>query len=360
MTREQAGNEFHGVQALRAIAALAVVAGHSTDYLLLVNGAVPGPLRWVHGPAGVDIFFVISGFVMMLSAGRLRELPHPGRVFLWRRVLRILPLYWLLKLVAITAHPGLSVHGRPSAGNVTASLLFVPSLNAEGLIRPLIPLGWTLSFEMLFYLIFAVALSVRGGWLRVLVPAICALAGIGAMRSETWPAWTSLADPIVLEFLAGVGVAGLVLRGDVMRGAKAAGLLVMGFAGLVLLVPSAANPLLRPLVWGVPAAAIVLGAAGLEAQWGRRVPGWLLLLGSASYSIYLVQTFVFPVVHAVFARRGLEFVHGRPIEAGVIMMAMSLVATSAAGVGTYLVVERPMTQLLKARLGAVRIAPIAR
>ena len=102
------------------------------------------------------------------------------------------------------------------------------------------------------------------------------------------------------------------------------------------------------------------GVVGMGARWGGRVPRWLLLLGSASYSIYLVQTFVFPVVHAVVGRRGLGFVHAEPVEAALGMMAVSVVLTSVAGVGTYLLVERPMTEFFKRRLGAERIAPVTR
>jgi exopolysaccharide production protein ExoZ len=357
------GTEFYGVQALRAIAALVVVLGHSTDYLLTQNGYVPQALAWIHGPAGVDIFFIISGFVMMISSGRLLEKEHPARIFLWRRVLRIVPLYWLLtalKLLLISAHPSLSVHARPSLWNVTSSFVFIPSLNASGEIRPLIPLGWTLSFEMLFYVVFALALTARQGLLRVLVPTICVLALVGWTRPGSWPIWTSLADPIVLEFLMGVGIARLVLGGLRLAAGASFGLLVAGGAGLILLEPGTTSLTMRWLVWGVPAAMIVLGTVALEREYGHRLPRWLLLLGSASYSIYLVQTFVFPVLHMAVARMGAGFVHLQPVAAGLAMMAASLVATSASGMGTYLLVERHMTEFFKANFGAERIAPVVR
>ena len=154
----------------------------------------------------MDIFFVISGFVMMLSSGRLLEKAHPARLFLWRRALRILPLYWLVtavKLVLITIHPALSVRGRPSAWHIVASFLFIPSLNPEGEVRPLITPGWTLSFEMMFYVLFALSLVFGTGGqgerrrtpVQFLLPALLVLAGLGLVRDASWPVWTSWADP---------------------------------------------------------------------------------------------------------------------------------------------------------------------
>ena len=364
--------EYNGVQALRAVAALAVVAGHSTDYLLRQNGSVPAALAWVHGPAGVDIFFVISGFVMMLSSGRLLEKAHPARLFLWRRVLRIVPLYWVvtvLKLILISINPALSVRGRPSPWNIVASFLFVPSLNPEGELRPLITPGWTLNFEMIFYVLFAAALvfgkarvvgEQRRGLLRFLLPMILALAVAGVLRTGGWPVWTAWADPIVLEFLGGVGIASLAVRGRLPGGWVALGLMAAGAVAMIAMSPGATLLTTRPLVWGVPAALIVLGTVALEGRMGRRLPAWTLLLGSASYSIYLMQTFVFPPIHFATERVFPGMVHRSPVEAGLLMMIVSVLMTTVVGVGTYLLVERPTTEFFKGRLGVERIAPVAR
>ena len=364
--------EYNGVQALRAIAALAVVAGHSTDYLRGQNGVVPAALAWVHGPAGVDIFFVISGFVMMLSSGRLLEKAHPARLFLWRRALRIVPLYWVvtaLKLLLITISPALSVRGRPSAWNMVASFLFIPSLNPEGEIRPLITPGWTLNFETMFYLLFALALvfgkgrgtgEQRRGLVRFLAPMIMALAVCGVLRTGSWPVWTAWADPIVLEFLAGVGIAWLTIRQKLPGEWVSLGMIAAGVVGLVLMSPGDTWLTTRPLVWGVPAALIVLGTVSLEGRVGRRLPGWLLLLGSASYSIYLMQSFVFPPIHFAMERLSGGMVHRSPVEAGLLMMLLSLLLATAVGLATYLLVERKMTEFFKSRLGVERIAPVAR
>jgi peptidoglycan/LPS O-acetylase OafA/YrhL len=334
---------------LRAVAALAVVAGHATDYLVEQNGRVPRTLGWVHGPAGVDVFFVISGFVMMISSGRLLASPHPARLFLERRLIRIAPLYWLLtavRLLMVHRAPKLFVHAVPPTWNVVASFLFLPSRAPSGLIRPVIPVGWTLSFEMAFYLIFAAGLLVGRKVLWVVTPAIVALALLGCVRSDAWPVWTALADPIVLEFLAGCWLAWLLLRGVTLAGWAAGLAVAAGVAGLVLTVPGP-HPLDRAATWGAFAVLVVGGALALEDRLRPWLPGWMLALGDASYSIYLVQMFVFPPLHWLLARVWPGRVHVHPVEQGMVLMGLSLVGSAALGLVTHRLVERPMTERLR-------------
>jgi exopolysaccharide production protein ExoZ len=351
--------EFYGLQVLRGVAALAVVAGHSTDYLQQQNGTVPRQLAWIHGPAGVDIFFVISGFVMMISSGRLMTRAHPARLFLWRRFLRIVPLYWLLtalKLGLTVWRPQLSEHAVPSAWSAVSSFLFIPSLGPSGQIRPVIPVGWTLSFEMAFYALFAIGLTMPGRLVKFVTGAIVVVALLGVLRTDVWPAWTALADPIVLEFLAGVWLAKFAMQGKFAGRRLAAAMIALGFVGMALLSPGSNSA--RPLTWGVCAVSIVWGMVSLEESIASRLPRWLLLLGDASYSIYLIQTFLFPVLHIAFARWGHGLVHDHATEAGLLMILASLLMTSVAGVVVYKLVERPMTVRLRGLVGAAKPAAV--
>ena len=355
--------EYLGIQALRAAAAFAVVFGHSMNFLERGTASLPTVVTDFQGAVGVDLFFVISGFVMTISAPRLLRRTNPSRIFLWRRLLRVAPLYWLLtslKLLIVFAVPWLDLlNGQPSAWNIGASFLFVPSLNRHGEIRPVISLGWTLNFEMAFYLLFAVSLLAKRRLLWVLLPLVGALALLGVVRPASAPVWTSLADPIVLEFAAGVVIAACALGGRlpsrVVGGACVAG----GAAGLLWLSPGL-SPLSRAVHWGVPAALVVLGTVSLEEPLRRRLPRWVLLLGSASYSIYLVQVFIFPLVDGVALRVGAADPGASPRLLAVAVVVWSVLLTAVAGVGTHLLVERPLTQQLQRRFGRERIAPIAR
>lgn len=149
---------FTGVQMLRLFAALMVVVTHATFYIstrLDISLTV-----WDVGTQGVPIFFVISGFVMALTSQRLPRGAAGAKEFILSRLIRIVPLYWalnLLKLCQLALLPALAF-ANPDIGNIILSLLFVPSRNSAGAIETFYGVGWTLNFEMFFYLVFAIAI----------------------------------------------------------------------------------------------------------------------------------------------------------------------------------------------------------
>jgi peptidoglycan/LPS O-acetylase OafA/YrhL len=330
---------FDGIQGLRALAALAVAFLHVSDEAGVLTGT-PGQSPWrivdaVPMEAGVDLFFVISGFVMVWSSwdafGRLRSVAP----FVWRRLLRIVPLYWLL--TAATVGAGLALPGVLSDGlrdgwpYLAASVAFVPWRRMDGFTQPILRLGWTLEYEMLFYALLACALPFRRvrAIAGVLV-AIAALAAIGQavpLASAQLAFWT---DPIVLEFAFGVLVAVIARRGvRIGWGVAFACLIAAGLAGW--LAPLAVGDL-RVVVRGIPAALLVLCAL----SW-QRLPGWLVLLGDASYALYLVHPFPMRALRVVFARLPL---------APDVVVPLYLAATTAVCVATaialHLLVEQPV------------------
>jgi len=342
-TRESAPANFLTIQALRAIAALLVVLYHAFDmWGLRIDPAAPG-VTWGNGAAGVDIFFVISGFVMVVSSRRLASLPRAWWTFIQHRIVRIVPLYWLLttaKLVLVFLFADLALRSGLDFGYAARSYLFFPVVDGAGHFRPLLPVGWTLTYEFLFYLLFALALALRVDVLRVLVPGLGLLVAAALLRVESWPAWTILFNTIVVEFIFGVVLAKLILRGWFLPSGVAACLVVAGFV-LILAVPeSAESP--RPLTWGLPALAIVAGAASLEWHIASVIPRWVLALGDASYSIYLTHGFVVPVIGLVFV-----FFHWTDLSAEVVAVLACLVAGSIVGWIVYMAVERPIMLAVK-------------
>jgi len=178
-----AASNFLTIQALRAIAALLVVVYHAFDmWGARIDSAAPG-ISWTNGAAGVDIFFVISGFVMVASSRRIASQPHAGWTFIQQRIVRIVPLYWLLttaKLILVFFFADLALRSGIDFDYVARSYLFFPVVDGAGHFRPLLPVGWTLTYEFLFYLLFALALALRVDVLRVLVPG---LDHAGSLRS---------------------------------------------------------------------------------------------------------------------------------------------------------------------------------
>ena len=333
---------IRSVQALRAIAALFVVVNHTT--LLWRYKFDGGAVEWANGNAGVDLFFVISGFIMVVSSRRLRSRADGWLRFAQLRLIRIVPLYWGLtglKLATILAVPATALHTRPTAWNVAASFLFIPSRDASHDIRPVLPVGWTLSYEMLFYFVFAVALLAGVDALVLVGPVMGALALLSALRTDGVPAIFTLADPIVLEFVLGVVVARLFVSGPVARAGSAWGLLPIVAGMLCLGLVPADTSLQRVLVWGIPAAVVLASAVRAEHWLDRFVPAAVVWLGEASYSLYLVHGFVIPVVGWAFLRAGLA-----GWGQGAFIIA-SIAASIAASLALFTWVEAPMTARLR-------------
>jgi len=343
-----ASSSFLTVQALRAIAALLVVVYHAFDmWALRMDPSAPG-IKWVNGAAGVDIFFVISGFVMVVASRRLAPQPRAWRTFMQHRIVRILPLYWLLttaKLILVFFLADLALRSSLDLDYVVGSYLFLPVVDGAGHFRPLLPVGWTLTYEFVFYLLFALALALRVDVVRVLVPGLGLFVVVAVFRREGWPPWTILFDTIVVEFIFGVVLARLVLSGWRLPEAVAAIFVVAGFA-LILVVPEGPQNL-RTLTWGLPALAIVAGAVSLEKRAATMLPRRLLALGDASYSIYLTHGFVVPVIGLVFA-----YLRWTSLAAEAVAVLACLFTGLIVGTLAYTAVERPIKLLLRPRATA--------
>jgi exopolysaccharide production protein ExoZ len=255
------------------------------------------------GYVGVDLFFVLSGFVITwISYRQLGDRSRLGQ-FALRRAWRVLPLYWLAWPIA--AFINIRVLRYPCDvswdwfwGNVT---LVPPARTAL-----MIPQAWSLAFELLFYAVFAVFFVLPR---RVFSPtlALWTLGIVAAAWADVWPAgWLKLFDPLVLEFLLGCFVA-TVLRND--RGLRYGRLaLVFGIAGFAASalcewsgrLHTRDHTLERVLSFGISCALIVFGAVACERTGDWRSPRWLQTVGDASYSIYLSHVAVMEFIqHAL-------------------------------------------------------------
>ncbi len=336
------------LQYLRAVAAFLVVLYHAR--LLTPLGAL---LPFDAGRAGVDIFFVISGFIIQHVAAR-DDVGRPG-AFLLKRAIRILPLYWLLTLLIAAAAqvaPGLAGSGgMPDASRIVRSLLFLPYVDDAGEIHPVLFLGWTLNYEMFFYVLFAAGLLIARPALRLLAVSgvLLLLVAAGRIAAPTSAAGITYTSPLLLEFGAGLWLGyvwerhGARIAGNGAR-ALAAAAMTAGFAALL------AGELLWPMVpqvvrWGVPALAIVAAALVLERGGRAPVRRIALLLGEASYAIYLVHPFVIKAVSLVYAR-----LHVAALPVHLLALAATLLAVALVGVAFHLTVERPAVRLLRHRL----------
>ncbi len=338
------------VQILRAVAALLVLAFH-VQYGLINRLGYEGAPKLVFGAAGVDIFFVVSGFIMVWSTRAVLGQKGAARTFLARRLVRILPLYWLTTtvfLVGALAWPPENFGGF-SLGHVVASYLFIPWPDHMGIHAPLYGLGWTLNYEMFFYVVFAACLGLA---MRRRVMAVTgvllALVALGRVLPDLPFVLRVWSQPLVLEFAAGTWIALARLNGATLPGMVRTGLLVGGFALLVatewLPAPSDAA---RAVFWGVPAAMMAAGAAlGPEPRIHGCIARVCVLLGDASYSIYLVHFLALSLIRRVSMR----FVTVEDVPALACAVVAGLIALGAS-VAVHLLFERPVHRFLLARLG---------
>ncbi|MGE0223157.1 MAG: acyltransferase family protein [Acetobacteraceae bacterium] len=329
--------ELLSVQALRAVAAFMVVAYHATNQWAEHVIGRGGSELWPNGSAGVDIFFVISGLVMTISVRGIEGHPRAGWIFLRQRLRRILPLYWIAttaKIAMVLAVPALAMRTQLSLPYVLGSYALFPVRDVYGEFVPVLPVGWTLSYEMMFYLLIGCALFLRRPMIMISFPVLLLFAAYALIDSS------GFANTIVLEFLFGLTL-GMCLP-QATRIPVAAGLaLFLAGVGVILLVPLASAEL-RPLIWGVPALAIVTGAVAMEQVAGGLLPRWLLEAGDASYATYLTHGFVVPAVYLVVARLPLS----APLALAATIVG-GLLVSGLVGRTVYRAVERPILQLLR-------------
>ena len=322
---------FRSIQYLRALAALAVLVFHAMQ-----RAGAPVTVA----AAGVDVFFVISGFIMGSTVGVLTAgAASPGR-FLLHRLIRIAPLYWAVTLALAVAAtvPGLLPNLRASASHLALSLLFIPHLDPAGGIFPLLVPGWTLDYEMAFYLVFAAALWLpRRRRLFAVTAALGGLVAAGALFRLSGALWQTYTDPILLEFAAGLALAVAAARGRLPGRPASAALAAVGAAAFAAqpFLPES-GPAWRLLLWGLPALLIVTGALGLE----RRAESWLgavlFKLGGASYAIYLL--------HGMVVSACWRLLHGAPLP---VFVGACLAGSALLGLGCHVMVERPVTLALR-------------
>ncbi|PZW50937.1 exopolysaccharide production protein ExoZ [Humitalea rosea] len=327
------------IQYLRAVAAMLVVFSHAGER---------AGVDFQIGAAGVDLFFVISGFIMWVV---VRPAVTGGGAFLRLRLIRIVPLYWAvtLGLVAVASinHAWMPNFDTTPA-NLAMSLGFIPHFDPSGHIYPVLAVGWTLNYEIFFYLLFAASFALeRARRLPALAAALLGLVAVGLVARPEGAIGVSVTDPIMLEFLAGLLLGEAWLRGRLPGAGMGYGLMLAGLA------MAAAQHLggwhsdaWRVLLWGVPALLLITGALAVEAA--GQVPrlGWLRLLGDASYSIYLLHG---PLVGPV-----MRLMPGAPVA---VYFLAAAVVSAIAGIVCYWLLERPATRLL--RRGVARAPRVA-
>ena len=331
------GELLEGIQILRAVAALLVVLHHALEESL---AAIPGPKSpdWLttFGAAGVDIFFVISGFIMLYVSFPAGGPPASPRSFLFSRITRIYPLYWICLATLIALKIVVRSSSLPGDPNVfLRSILLLP--DDYMILGP----AWTLVYEMYFYIIFAATLT----FAKPLISLVATTAAILILYTLANFAPDAalrefLGDPIAFEFCLGLTLATIYWRWPrlIVLGRP---LWFFGFA-LLAIAPLMVNHVTtnslpspeRLFAWGVPAFLIALSFLALKFN-RTRLQRIALLCGDASYAIYLTHPLVM-VSYAKLLKGQLANFPQWPIIPFVIVISAGL------GILVHVFVERPV------------------
>lgn len=341
-----------GLQILRFVAAM-MVTGFHTRYLVPAVSGAPGygqPGFLQIGDAGVDIFFVLSGFVIAMT-GPLAAHRPTALLFFWRRWRRVAPVYFILSAPMIYAAWR---DGGMTGGVFASTFLFWP-LAGGAPSMPALSVGWTLCFELTFYTAMA-ALLIGGRLRRNLAIGAAAWAALILVNALVWrtAAGEWLSNGLFLEFVIGCALASIrerIARIGPVLGALLAGLAMAWFVGLGLF--SDLGPLdprigyldgslsmLRVATFAAPSALIVVGAIALEPWLKGPLARLLSAGGDASFSIYLTNLYAMHAIVGLWAWR-----HWPPSA-----LAMGLLGAALAWGGGFLVyryVEKPVLRDLK-------------
>ncbi|WP_017932662.1 acyltransferase family protein [Robiginitomaculum antarcticum] len=351
-TPNAAVRRLDSVQILRALAALLVLLSH-----LWVIESKYSPDQITSsaldfGFSGVDLFFVISGFIMVYVSRDTTRGPGAFGRFLYSRFTRVYPLYWAVSLAVLAVYlwrPEIIVGSGEAKPNILKSALLWPDIppDGTGTRLPLLTVGWTLVHELSFYIIFAVSMLFSR---RFLLPFLLAWSAVfiagNMMGLASAPnALRIIFDALTAEFLLGAFAGWLFLRIEGRGWGPACGLFIVSavvFWGLRPLPVDFSENWTRVLNWGLPGVFLLYGLVGIEQRARRNFPRWLAIFGDHSYALYLTHLLALSVmgrIWAIFARDGW-------VDNLIMLPLMTAVCIAVAAV-TYYWIERPLLRLTK-------------
>jgi peptidoglycan/LPS O-acetylase OafA/YrhL len=301
---------FEGIQSLRAVAAIFVLLMHLTSIEKKYGGGMSiMPEVFHYGSVGVDIFFVISGFIMAIITKNLFCISCEYK-FLCKRFIRIFPIYWFYSLLVLGVFlfkPEIVNSTQGNQVNIIKSFLLLPDKNS-----PLLMVGWSLIYEIYFYFIVALALrTVKDtryplfliAWAFAVILISLAFSEVSLAKDSPW--FNIITSPLCLEFISGSFI-GLFYH----RVKQSYGAVFLGMGILVILVApfymlSVSDPYIpggwiNTGIFGTGAFLLVLGTVVYEQKLKLVIPKWLTEIGDASYSLYLSHILIISALGRVW------------------------------------------------------------
>ncbi|KAA2239882.1 acyltransferase [Chitinophaga agrisoli] len=322
--------KLHSIQFLRSIAALLVVYVHAIDLQMQFSVSKQQNFFYLQnfGAIGVDIFFAISGFIITFVANKYTG-TKSGFNFLVKRFIRINPIYYVgsallaLSMLTYAWIRGSQIFWPQLLSSLADTLLIVPVTGDTNQYNPILLIGWTLSFEWFFYLVFILLIIFRSTNKPLhLVLLITTLVILGKIAAPSDYRLIFITNPVQLEFLLGVITCWVYLNFHV-NNRIAALLVISGIVGFIYSIfwgygeiseaghtLSGQLSMQRFLLWGVPSGLLTAGCILLEKNgtlnwiWNNKLSR---ITGDASYSIYLVHLTVFYICSILYSKIGFPF-----------------------------------------------------
>ena len=355
------------IQALRGIAAILVVFCHSMQY---ISNFLPVQMEryvgYCFGNFGVDIFFVISGFIMVyISRNDFGQISAVGP-FLLKRILRIFPMYWVTTLVvliiiipsglyaqALLEKQQIIISSVKNMNYITENFLLIPPYYLSNNTTPIIPVAWTLFFEMFFYYIFGLLLMFNR---KIYLPALCFIFGSLVLSNLYFLHFhitnkichyiNIYGNDIILEFIFGCFIAEQYLAGKMLTTNVAVSMVILSGLAIILSYHGTffpISPSIQALQHGVPSAFIVFGILSLETNNAIKIPNFLIRLGDSSYSIYLTHLSIFLAILIALLKQTEKYIH----LSGNLAVFISWIFCIFLGHLSFNYIEKPITKWLR-------------
>jgi peptidoglycan/LPS O-acetylase OafA/YrhL len=348
-------DKIESLQMLRCIAVALVIFIHTCNFVDMPHFTANSVFNsffnlstW--GAIGVDLFFTISGFIMVIVTPAYINKGASWKDFLLKRAIRIMPLYYLISLCVLVVD--VSKHAIPPIHVILKTIFFLPVFDRHVFTVPIVAVGWSLSYEMYFYLLITFFLILKQNVYTYLLLSIVLLAVIGAIFNPPSPLLKFLTSPLLIEF--GFGIAsGLLYKHSkqfewphykvlalILIIIGAAGMLASVFInfGNIFLQEVVENnnrlAFYRSVFWGIPCGALVTGVVLMESIKQFKTPRLLVKAGDASYSAYLIHMKICLWYGRLFIYTNLG---------GAVFVLSSIVVCLAVSIVFYNVLERNLT-----------------
>lgn len=332
---------IYSLQALRYIAAILIVGYHAEES---IKDRISLDMMnfFSFGDIGVDIFFVISGFIIAFATSKsyVTSPKKQAQDFIVRRFIRIVPIYWFyttLKIIMVLALPTLALRTQFDEYHIFTSYFFIPSMSPWGLMQPILPVGWTLHFEMLFYLIFTIAILVNQNKIAITGIAFFLLFAINYVYPDLL-IFKFYAQTIIFEFLLGLMVFKIVSHIHQLNFIPTILLAIVS----ILLISTKTPEINRIFTIGLGSAFLVLSFIYFERfLTSSNIQKISEKLGDSSYSLYLSHSFTVPFSVILL---------GKYLSLNVyIVLALTLVIATMAGLFSYRFLEKPTITFLNTK-----------